>query len=264
MSAEEFAAMKAEADFYIDQGLTDEAIKIYKDLLSAAPGDIEIENKLNSLKPDTVRAEDISVEIVQDVDPLPAAEAESSEPLDGDPVTPPATGLEEIGEQTPAPQTSADDDLQALFSQYEQPEDPIDYEARYAAGLDLKQQGLLEEAIKELKIAAKDPDNKLRNSTMLALCHMQAGNYPLAIAEFSSLLDSMTPEDSTYLHVKYELACAHTHNMDHIRAVELFSEVQAQDSDFKDVSAKLESLNAHTAQKQQPEHKPNRDRVSYI
>ena len=233
LSVEEFAAKKAEADFYAKQGLENEAIKIYESLISAFPGNEEIAQKLRALKPTGAQPGGISIEKIQ--------------------------------EETPASQSGADDDLRALFDKFEKSdEEPVDYESHYTSGLEFKQKGLLDEAIKELRIAAGDQGKKQRNSTMLALCYMEKGAYPLAIAEFNKIIDAMTPSDSTYLHVKYELANAHMNNKDYGRALELFSEVQEHNSGFKDVSGKVDSLKAQVVQTQEDMQKPKKDRVSYI
>ena len=233
MSAEEFAAKKAEADFYARQGLENEAIKIYETIISACPGNEEIAQKLRSLKPTDAQTTGISIE--------------------------------KIHEEATASQSGADDDLQALFERFEKSDEgTVDYDAHYTTGLEFKQKGLLDEAIKELRIAAGDQEKKQRNSTMLALCYMEKGSYPLAIAEFNKIIDKMAPSDSTYLHVKYELANAHMNNKDYGRALELFSEVQEYNPDFKDVSGKVDSLKAQVIQTAEERPKPKRDRVSYI
>jgi len=234
MSADAFAAKIAEADFFLQQGLEDAAILIYEGLILDFPDNEEITAKLASLKtagqqPDAV--------------------------------------YNEIKGDGPLLRTAADDDLKALFAQYENPkENKVDYEGHYVAGLDFKQKGLLDEAIKELQKAAKDPDKFKRNLTMLALCYMEKKAYPLAIAEFTKILDSMTSDDSTYLLVKYELANAHMSNKEVNRALELYFEIHALDPDFKDVSAKMASLKGQKAASPGPEDmpRPKRDRVSYI
>jgi tetratricopeptide (TPR) repeat protein len=233
MSPEDFEAKKAEADFFAQQGLDDEAAAIYEALLAASPGNEEITRKLSFLKSQTPQAE-----------------------------APPAQNVQE---EKPPVKSSADDDLQALFNNFGTPAaEKVDYEAHYAAGLEFKQKGLIDEAIKELQIAADDPDKKHRNATMLALCYMSKGSYPLAIAEFNKVIESMSPDESTYLHVKYELANAHLSNKDNARALELFSEVQSQNSDFKDVNAKITTLKEQAPPSDKDKLKPKRDRVSYI
>jgi tetratricopeptide (TPR) repeat protein len=232
MPAEEFAVKKAEADFYLQQGLEDEAIEIYESLISAFPDNKEIAIKLTSLKSVDQRPDHMHAE--------------------------------KSGEG-PSLQTSADDDLQELFARLEKPEEKaIDYEAHYVAGLDFKQKGLLDKAINELRVASRDPDKLQRNSTMLALCYMEKKSYPLAIAEFNKIIATMTPHDSTYLHIKYELANAHMNNKEVNRALELYFEIHAMDPDFKDLSAKIASLKGQKAKSPEDIPRPKRDRVSYI
>ncbi len=226
LSEEDFAAKKAEADFYVQQGLEDEAVSIYLNLAKMFPDNEELISKLNALGVEAPRIDDIRVEIEK---------------------------------TSPSSSSSLDNDLQSLFEQFGNPEEEIDYESRYMAGLELKQKGFLDDAIKELQLAARDQENKQRNGTMLALCYMDKELFPRAIEEFNIVLNAMPPSASTYLHVKYELANAHLSNKDYSMALELFLEVQAQEPDFKDVSEKVESAKVKSNQPQQ-----KKDRVSYI
>ena len=234
MSDEEFIAKKAEADFYAQQGLDDEAVKVYELLFAAFPDNEEIAQKLSSLK---------------SVSPPPSGEGDMS--------------VHYIVEEETAPEANVHDELEALFDQFENPAgEKVDYEAHYVAGLEFKEKGRLDEAIQELRVAAGDPEKKPRNVTMLALCYSEKGEYPLAIAEFNKVLESMPPTASMYLHVKYELATAHMNNRDFSRALELFSDVQAQAPEFKEVSSMVEHIK--TQQEQKKPQNTRKDRVSYI
>jgi tetratricopeptide (TPR) repeat protein len=231
------AERKAEADFYAKQGLNNEALEIYRELLSFDPDNEEINNKINSL------SQSSSVTVQPD-------EQEKME-------------VTELQKEAAVAQPSVDDDLQDIFTAFGKSEEAQveDYEARYQAGLELRQQGRLDDAIKELRIAVQDPAKMVRNSTMLAMCYMEMRSYPLAIVGFNKVLDSMSSSDSTYIHVKYELAKAYLNNKENQKALELFSEIHAQNPDFKDVSATLNTLKPPP---QDNKPKPKRDRVSYI
>lgn len=230
MSAEEFIAKKAEADFYIQQGLEAEAAVIYESLVSAFPDNDDVAAALASLKSADRQAEAVNVE------------------------------------EGPSVRTAADDDLQALFSQFEKPSgEKVDYEAHYVAGLEFKQKGLLDDAIKELQTAVKDPNKFQRNSITLALCYMGKKSYPMAVAEFTRILETLGPDDSTYLHVKYELANAHMNNKEVTRALELYSEIHALEPDFKDVPSRIASLKGQETHAPAAEDIPRpKNRVSYI
>lgn len=231
------AEKKSEADFYAEQGLPEEALVIYEELLSIDPDNEEIRNKVNSIKA-----------------PSPSREQASGPEID-------EIAVKDTMAEKPAGAPSIDDDLKDIFTTFgksEEGESTEDYEARYQAGLECRQKGLLDEAIKELRISAKDPEKKVRNSIMLALCYMEHGSHALAITEFTNVLESMSPSDSTYIHVKYELASACLNNKDPNRALELYSEIQAANPDFKDVPEKISALTAEARDK------PKKDRVSYI
>jgi tetratricopeptide (TPR) repeat protein len=233
-SDDQFKEKKDEADFYAQQGLNDEAIAVYKKLLSIDPENAEIQTKIDTLSSVPDDTEEVVIDNMQA----------------GAPTESPAA-------------SSVDDDLKDIFENFAQhPEEKEDYEARYQAGLQCRQKGLLDEAIKELQVAARDPEKRIRNTTMLALCFKENGAFPLAIAEFNKIMEVMSPEDRTYVHIKYELASTHMANKDSSRAIELFSEIQSVTPDFKDVADKLNTL------KRQPPDDDNtktaRNRVSYI
>jgi tetratricopeptide (TPR) repeat protein len=245
MSDDEFLARKAEADFYVQQGLENEAVKIYEYLASVFPDNEEIANKFSSLSSDAPQMDDIFID------------KEEPAPKTTDNMT-----TDNVKEDEPMLKVNVNDDLQELFAQLDETaEETVDYEAHYIAGLEFKQKGTLDKAVKELKIAAEDPEKKQRNATMLALCYMEQGSYSLAIGAFNTVIEAMSPSDSTYLHVKYELANAHMQNKDYNKALEFFSEVQALEPTFKDISSKVDSLKAQTQQNTQHAKK---DRVSYI
>ncbi|MBI4682374.1 MAG: tetratricopeptide repeat protein [Nitrospirae bacterium] len=260
-------ALKELAVLNEDEGSDEDAYQLYKEALALNPDDKAVSEKIKYLEIKLGIAEPLIEErpTATDNNIMLSTEEpflqtnETSSSIQTDKVL-----IEEIKEEQSL-QAGIDDDLQALFNQFEKPkEKTVNYEAHYIAGLEFKQKGLMDEAIGELQVASKDPDKMQRNSTMLALCYVEKGSYPLAIAEFYKIIESMTPADSTYLHVKYELAKAHLNNKEGDRALQLFSEIQAQDPDFKDVSDKVASLKRQTAPSQEDKPKPKRDRVSYI
>ena len=53
--------------------------------------------------------------------------------------------------------------------------DEEDYESHYTAGIEYKNKGLLDDAIREFQIVAKDPAKALLSSKMIALCYMEKG-----------------------------------------------------------------------------------------
>ncbi len=232
--AESFEEKLAEADFYAQQGLKDEAIKLYEELLETSPDNKEIMKKLQAFKP---------------------AEKPEEAPV-------------EAGAQTPI-----DSDLKEIFHEFKKGIDKElgeeDYETRYNLGIAYKEMGLLEDAIREFQVAAKDPKRTLQSSSMLALCYMDKRLYHLAIEEFKKVIDLMGPTDHGYLEAKCDLADACVKNKEHDTALKLYKEIQAQNSSFKDIARKVSILESMPAEGKEGEEtkkkpKPKKGRVSYI
>jgi len=226
---ESFEEKLAEADFYTQQGLGDEAITIYKELLSVSPDNEEIKKKLGALSPAEVPEEQ----------PVEKAAADST----------------------------VDSDLKDIFKEFKKGiEDELgeqDSETRYNLGIAYKEMGLLEDAIREFKIAAKDPKKTVQSSSMLALCYMDKKLYPLAIQEFKKTVEAIDQTDKGYLGAKCDLADAYVKNNDYAKALIIYKEVHAQDPKFRDVARKVKIIkNLASEDKDKPKSK--KDRVSYI
>ena len=229
---------KAEANFFARQGMNEEAIQIYKEILKASPNNPGIKKKLDDLKASSAQSKEVAAKKISD------GKAETIDELDA---------------------SSATADLQGIFDKFSHNED---YETHYNAGLECKQKGHLDEAIKEFGIAAKDPGKKLVSMSMTALCYMGKGAYADAVTEFTHILEAMSPEDASYTRIKYELAGAYRNNGNESRALEIYSEIKEQYPDFKDINGRIEDV---TSTIKEPASKPEtkskqkkKNRVSYI
>lgn len=226
---ETFNEELAEANFYAQQGLVDEAIGIFEKLLPLSPDKEEIMKKLRELKPEWMPEE-------------------------------------ELAEKTEE-HAKIDEDLKDVFHEFkkgiEEELGEQDCETRYNLGIAYKEMGLLDDAIREFKIAAKDLKKATRSLSMLALCYMDKKLYPLAIQEYKRLMESMSPADEGYLEVKCDLADAYVKNEDYAKAVKLYIEIYSQSPRFRDVARKVEIVKKLELEaKNKPKSK--KDRVSYI
>jgi len=236
ISPEEFTEKKEEADFYAQQGMHDEAIKIYEILVASFPGNEEIKHELDALKSNTAKTEDIVVENIS---------GQQTE-----------TGSDHIVFQDTHNQLD-------LEGQGPQEPETKDYDRYYNAGIDFKEKGLTDNAIKAFQIASKDPVNMYRNTTLLASCYLDKGSYPHAIAEFNKIIEKMSTSDDGYVDLKYDLAGAYTENKDYNKALELYSEIKELSPQFKDVSDKMDLLKEQIVVTDE-EPKSKKDRISYI
>jgi tetratricopeptide (TPR) repeat protein len=174
--------------------------------------------------------------------------------------------LENVLRSSPGAVEASDqlkDDIISEEISYDLDADEDDYESHYTAGIEYKQKGLLDEAIREFQIVAKDPEKALLSSKMIAMCYMEKGIFLRAIAELNMLLESMPCDDERGLDIKYELAGAYMKNNDYIKALEIYSDIRTITPDYKDVSHKIDILK-DLEEKSAGKQKSKKNRISYI
>ncbi len=238
--SEEFQEKKLEADFYAEQGLKEEALKIYERLLSAAPDNSEIINRIEAMRH------------------LPEIESpDNSLQLDteqNDTIT--ETLLEEA-------QVSPTDAFEIKTASSEAGSDEEDNESPYNSGVEFKSRGLLDDAIREFQIASGDPEKMLLSLRMLALCYIEKKDYSAAIEEFNKLIQLSSSSDKRCLDIKYELADAYMKNNDFNMALKIYSDIYAEDPKFKDVSQKYGLLKIQL-NRSLKKIKNKKDKISYL
>lgn len=256
----------AEADFYAQQGLDQEAIEIYERLLSLTPENREIIERLDALRTKKTEAEERELP-VRSEETRETVEKVIEEPLrQKEELT-----IEELIEVPEEPKAeispTIDKELIDIFQEFkkglEKELETEDYETHYNLGIAYKEMGLLDDAIREFQTSAKDAGRIVQSSSMLGLCYMEKNLYPLAIKEFSKILQTISPTDEGYLSVKYDLAEAYEKNQEYNKALALYMDVYGQDAKFRDVVEKVNSLKKLIPEKEE-KPKSRKDRVSYL
>jgi tetratricopeptide (TPR) repeat protein len=162
-----------------------------------------------------------------------------------------------------------DNDVLDIFEEFkkglEKEVEAGDSETHYNLGIAYREMGLLDDAIKEFQTSRNDPECSVRSMTMLGICYMEKGLYPLAIDAFKGARDGIATRDESYWGAQYDLASAYEKNGDSKEAFEIFSEIYGWNSQFRQVTERLNHLKTvlskeDTAAKQ----KEKKDRVSYI
>jgi len=225
ISSDELSEKKTEAEFYARQGLYGEAIAIYEKLATVFPNDEGVAETLRNLT-------------------AHAAGSDAGKP------------------DKKGPEEAVSDASEAKKSLHTGPEE-YDCEALYNAGVDLRQKGMLDEAIESFRKAASDPEKEHLCARMLASCYMEKGVYSLAIEEFRKVLAGVPQASPVYYEIKYDLAGALMLNENQAQALQLYSEIEAENSGFRDVAAKIANLREKMAGRP-IRTRPRRDRVSYI
>ncbi len=119
-----------------------------------------------------------------------------------------------------------------------------DYETRYNLGIAYKEMGLVDEAVAEFQLAAKDEGRLLECASMLGICFIEKGMPKLAVKWFEKGLQAQGRTEEEYLGLRYDLASALEASGDPARALEIFTELYGQDAKFRDVADRVRQLGA--------------------
>ncbi len=117
-----------------------------------------------------------------------------------------------------------------------------DYETRYNLGIAYKEMGLVDEAIAEFQLAAKDEGRLLECASMLGICFVEKGMPKLAVKWFEKGLSAPGRNEEEYQGLRYDLASALELSGEPDRALALFTELFGQDASFRDVAEKVRQL----------------------
>jgi tetratricopeptide (TPR) repeat protein len=238
---DEFASDIAEADFYIDAGLPEDARAILEAITLAAPDHPGASQRLRELPPKVITGpqrtaqaepvaevlhEDLAAELAAEL----AADVESDEPLDGDALDP---------FQVPAHEVLGE--FRAKIQQTVRPED---VQTHYDLGIAYKEMGLLEEAVGEFELALlHGGGTRVADCiAMLGMCEMERGNAAEAIERFRKglALPSLTAEAEKAL--AFELGAAHESLGNNAEALEQYELVGREDPKFRDVAERVARL----------------------
>ncbi len=195
-------------------------------------------------------------------EPAPAPEPEPEPEPEPPPEQPPAEpafdlsaelgdlfGAQPAVADEPAPAAGTDLGDQALsdiFREFQKGVDKQlgkeDYETRYNLGIAYKEMGLVDEAIAEFQLAAKDEKRLLECSSMLGICFLEKGMPKLAVKWFEKGLAAPGRSDEEYQALRYDLANALEQAGDRTKALSVFTDLYGQDASFRDVAEKVRRL----------------------
>ena len=129
-----------------------------------------------------------------------------------------------------------------------------DYETHSQLATAYKEMGLLEDAIKEFQDAINMvlPDDGtgrfFQCATMLGFCFMEKQMPNLALMWYRRALETVNLGDDEKHALKYEIACAYQAGGDEEKARKYFEQVYVVDVDYRDVSERLQKLQATVLQ----------------
>jgi len=113
---------------------------------------------------------------------------------------------------------------------------------RFNLGIAFLEQGLLDEAIEEFKLASKDKSRTVECYTVISNCYRQKKDTKEAAKWLQKAL-KITEEGSDWFYaLKYELASIYEEMRETEKALALYSEINKWNSEYKDVNSKIKVL----------------------
>ncbi|HET7753470.1 MAG TPA: tetratricopeptide repeat protein [Anaeromyxobacteraceae bacterium] len=215
----------AEIDFYISQGLHDEAREALTSLRALYPD----ESSLSEREGELARAIE-AAGTGRDAAAGGAAEAAADERAAANPQA-------EL-------HYSVSDALQQFRKGIEEQIRPEDAETHFDLGIAYKEMGLLDEALRELEVAlaARPGRKEIDALTMIGLCRMQKGDAAGAIGAYRAALASVHATPEATLALEYELAMAYRTLGDVDAALWFLNKVLREDPGFRDVRGQVAAM----------------------
>jgi tetratricopeptide (TPR) repeat protein len=141
-----------------------------------------------------------------------------------------------------------DESLADIFKEFKKGVDKQlgkeDYDTRYNLGIAYKEMGLVDEAIAEFQLAARDESRVLECSSMLGICFLEKGMAKLAVKWFEKGLSAPGRTEEEYQGLRYDLATALEAAGETDRALQLYTDLYGLDANFRDVASKVRELRA--------------------
>lgn len=228
-----------EAEFYLQQGLFDEAEKVCADILKQSPGNADVQAKLDEIMTQrdnqggqgetSSELQDLAAELLEDGFPeLDLDESGEDDATDGVRVEPADS---ESQDESKVFRTDVDEQIAA-----------DDLESHYNLGIAYREMGLFDDAIVEFSKAENDPVRFVDCLTLKGLCHVDKGEFEKSEEAFKTALSGDSLDDGQKLSIYYELGILYEGWERPLDALDSFQFVADCDLFFRDVADRIESL----------------------
>lgn len=117
-----------------------------------------------------------------------------------------------------------------------------DYDTHFNLGIAYREMGLIDEAIGEFQLAAKDRSFLVSCCSNLGLCFLEKGIPELAVKWYRRGLDAPGVSEDDSLGLLYDLGNAYLSTGDNDTAYKTFVELYGINSNYRDVVARIEEL----------------------
>jgi tetratricopeptide (TPR) repeat protein len=212
-----------EVEFFLQQGLLDEARNMLLELGQSFPGNALVLEKLGEI--------DGTQETSSLVDRSFDLSAQISNELDGD-----ANHMLKAEERP----------VKDVFEQFRQgvadQVDVGDADTHYDLGVAYKEMGLVEDAVAEFELARENPDREALAQTMIGHCYVQTGQHTEAINAYKRGLYAERKTESEELELYYALGTTYLALTDPREALYYFQKVAKREPNFRDVQRRIAEI----------------------
>ncbi len=240
-----------EADFFASRGLFDDARTILDEQLTRLPNHPLLLERMTELE-----AQEHGMQGGSGTRPSPSAAAagvvdrefDIAESLggDGDRASGVGTGGPRVGEQI---------DVEEVFEKFKagvaEQIDSDDWQSHYDLGVAYKEMGLIEDALREFEVAARDTKRVCVCQSMIGMIHIERGNLNEAIDAFIVGLQSPERTKDQEAALSYEIGAAFEVKRVVKQALEFFQRAARIVPSYRDVQERIRRL-----QKVEPKQPP--------
>jgi len=145
-------------------------------------------------------------------------------------------------EVSPVDTVSADDVFTRFIELPVQDSGQDDLETHYNLGIAYMEMGLQDEAVKEFRVSANDPDRKLDSLTLQGICFRDQGKFSDVEELFVALLSLDSLEPDRLVALRYELGLLYEAAGRKGEALRVFNEIFGTNPGFRDTMQKIAIL----------------------
>ena len=120
--------------------------------------------------------------------------------------------------------------------------DMKDFESRYYLGVAYLEQGLIDEAIKEFKLALEKKSLKMECSSLLGLCYRKKGDFQEALKWIDGALEHAEVDSEQYYILQYEAASLYEEMDQPKMALKIYKKIKKWNPEYRNVAEKLKNL----------------------
>ncbi|MGB2844045.1 MAG: hypothetical protein WBC02_04225, partial [Candidatus Aminicenantaceae bacterium] len=221
----------SQANLYIEQGLIRNARRILENLRISFPYDLRIEERIEAISKTTTQVgED---EILRRLDQVSEKE---SELFKKESPSPEKEKEKDAIDKTPA------ESVQKSIKGMEEDIDEEDYESHFNLGFSFLEEGSIDKAIDEFKLASKDKNRSLECYNMISKCYQQKEDFKEAANWVEKALKLSEEGTDKFLALTYELALLYEKLEEMEKALIFYEDIKEWNSGYRDVKKKIKIL----------------------